>query len=347
MINKETEAAELRKKLAQVNEELTMWRRAGTLRCRSKPCQEVFMTEQRDSLARIAAKLTNQNHLDATPAVILPLDQTVYTTSSSTSATMNSSDDTSSYHSLTAASLSPDTVNMTPSSQLEFQFQPHDPIATFSSSQLGAGIDNTGTFAPGIHMSSAEGYSPGESAPPPHYILSPIDQQPTCSIPMFTEPAWHSEESLGHHYQPLPASMTTQVSTEAPPRVLHFLRPGQITLSRRQSAPACSLPLMPGENPPFRLDGPPPPLPSHLSVAVASPPPPASPGYTDQPLGLTEEQPQMTFHRVGDKKKGRMQIAQSNIIQHNTCFTSGSETRSYGAAGGWSSMNYANTGFGM
>lgn len=44
MINKETEAAELRKKLAQVNEELTMWRRAGTLRCRSKPCQEVFMT---------------------------------------------------------------------------------------------------------------------------------------------------------------------------------------------------------------------------------------------------------------------------------------------------------------
>lgn len=42
--NKGTEAAELKKKLAQVNEELTMWRRAGTLRCRSSPCQEVFMT---------------------------------------------------------------------------------------------------------------------------------------------------------------------------------------------------------------------------------------------------------------------------------------------------------------
>lgn len=44
MTNKEADATELKKKLAQLNEELTMWRRAGTLRCRSKPCQEVFMT---------------------------------------------------------------------------------------------------------------------------------------------------------------------------------------------------------------------------------------------------------------------------------------------------------------
>lgn len=41
---KGAEAAELKKKLAQLNEELTTWRRAGTLRCRSEPCQEVFMT---------------------------------------------------------------------------------------------------------------------------------------------------------------------------------------------------------------------------------------------------------------------------------------------------------------
>ncbi|EGZ78068.1 hypothetical protein NEUTE2DRAFT_124608 [Neurospora tetrasperma FGSC 2509] len=328
-----TEPESWKKKLAQLNEELTMWRRAGTLRCRSKPCQEVFMTEQRDSLAHIAAKL---------PAVISPLGQAVYTTSANIATQTKSFDDTPSYHSLTGASLSPHTVQMTPSSQLEFQFQPNDSIATFSSSQLGPGIDNAGAF-----VSSAEGYSPGESTPPPNYILSPTDQRTTCSISMFTESAWHPEESLGHQYQLPLAPVTTQVSEEAS-RALHFLRPGQITLSRRQSAPACSLPLMPGENPPFRLNGPPPPLPSHLSVAVASLPPPASLGYTEQQaLGLTEEQPQMTFHRVGDKKKGRIQIAQSNIIQHNTCFTSGAETRSYGAAGEWSNMNYANTGFGM
>lgn len=44
MTNKGTETTELKKKLAQINEELTMWRRAGTLRCRNEPCQEVFMT---------------------------------------------------------------------------------------------------------------------------------------------------------------------------------------------------------------------------------------------------------------------------------------------------------------
>ncbi|EAA28853.2 hypothetical protein GE21DRAFT_612 [Neurospora crassa] len=377
MTNKETEATELKKKLAQLNEELTMWRRAGTLRCRSKPCQEVFMTFQAlknhekcvhnigaerfscpycsktyvkkpsfdEHLRRCEATVTNQNHFDIVPAVISPLSQAVYTTSANQT---NSFGNTPSYHSLTGASLSPPTVQMTPSSQLEFQFQPNDSIATFSSSQLGPGIDNAGAFAPELHISSAEGYSPGESTPPPHYILSPTDQRTTCSIPMFTEPAWRPEGSLDHQYQLPLAPVTTQVSEEAS-RALHFLRPGQITLSRRQSAPACSLPLMPGENPPFRLNGPPPPLPSHLSVAVASPPPPpASLGYTEQQaLSLTEEQPQMTFHRVGDKKKGRIQIAQSNIIQHNTCFTSGAETRSYGAAGGWSNMNYANTGFGM
>lgn len=304
-----------------------------------------------EHLRRCKTTVTNQNHFDdLAPNVISPLGQAVYTTSANIATQTNLLDDTSSYHSLTDTSLPSHIVKMTPSSQLEFQFQPNDSITTFSSSQLGSGIDNAGAFAPEISMSSAEGNSPGESTPLPHYILSPTDQRTTCSIPMFTEPAWHPEESLGHQYQLPLAPETTQVSEEAS-RALHFLRPGQITLSRRQSAPACSSPLMPGENPPFRLNGPPPPLPSHLSVAVAPPPPPPPPvslGYTEQQaLSLTEEQPQMTFHRVGDKKKGRIQIDQSNVIQHNTCFTSGAETRSYGAAGGWSTMNYANTGFGM
>lgn len=313
-----------------------------------------------EHLRRCATTATDQGHLDAMPAVLLSLDQAVCTTSANIGTQMNLPDDTSSYHPLAGASLSPDTGNMGSSSQLEFQFQPNDPIATFSSSQLGPEINDTGTVVSGLHLSSAEAYSPGESAPTPHYILSPIDQQPTCTtIPLFTEPAWHSKQQFldDHQYQPANAPVTThQVPAGAPsPRALHFLRPGQITMSRRQSAPACSLPLMPGENPPFRLDGPPPLLPSHLVVAVTSPPPPpatGSPSYTDQqPLGLPEEHqhPQMTFHRAGDKRKRPMQIAQSNIIQHNTCFTSSPETqRSYGAAaGGCFGMNYADTGFGM
>lgn len=261
-------------------------------------------------------------------------------------ARMNSSDDLSSYHPLTGASLSPDPLNMTPSSQLEFQFQPNDPITTFSSSQIGSGLDSAGAFTQGISMNSAGGYSPGESAHPPHYILSPIDEQPTSSVPMFTDVAWRPDELLEQQYQQPFTPVTAQISTEASQGVLHFLRPGQIALSRRQSAPACSLPLMPGENPPFRLDGPPPLLPSHLSVAVTSPPP-DSPDYTGHPSLSLAMEPQMTFQRVGVKRKGVMQIAESNIVRHSTCFTSRPETQSYGGAGGWLSINYPNPGFGM
>ncbi|KAK3396226.1 hypothetical protein B0T20DRAFT_417132 [Sordaria brevicollis] len=409
---KGAEAADLKKKLAQVNEELTMWRRAGTLRCRSSPCQEVFMTIQAlknhekgvhtigterfsctycgktyvkkpsfdEHLRRCATTATNQEQLNVMPAVLSSLDQDICTTSAAIGTQMNLPNDTSCYHPTVGASLSPDIGNMGSSSQLRYQFQPNDHIAAFSPSQLGPEIDNPGTLVSGLHISSAESYSPGESsAPTPHYILSPIDQQSTCTptIPLFTEPAWHTDQSsLNHHqYQPQNAPVTTDHQAligggapPPPPRALHFLRPGQLTMSRRQSAPACSLPLMPGENPPFRLDGPPPLLPSHLLVSsVTSPPPPAtgSPRYADQhqpPLGLTPEehqhqhqhqhsQPQMTFHRAGDKRKRPMQIAQSNIIQHNTCFTSGPEIRrgSYGAmAGGWSgAVSYTDSGFGM
>ncbi|KAK1774021.1 hypothetical protein QBC45DRAFT_55785 [Copromyces sp. CBS 386.78] len=371
MTTKGAEAAELKKKLAQLNEELTTWRRAGTLRCRSEPCQEVFMTYQAlknhekgahnigaerfscpycsktyvkkpsfdEHLRRCRTTATNRVHLNAAPA------GTVYTAPSTTASRMNSSDDLSIYHSLTAASLSPDPHSMTPS-QLEFQFQPNGPIRTFSSSQIGPELDNTDAFAQVISMNSAESYSPGESTHPSHYILSPIGEQPTSSVPMFTDIAWRPDESLDQQYQQSFAPVTAQISTEAPQRVSHFLRPGQITLSRRQSAPACSLPLMPGENTPFRLDGPPPLLPSHLSEAVTSPPP-ASPNYAGQPQLSLMEEPQMTFQRVGDKRKGVMQIAESNIVRHNTCFTSGPETRSRGGVGGWSSINHANTGYGM
>ena len=281
----------------------------------------------------------NRDHLNAAPA------ETDYQSSSSMAARMSSSDDLSVYHSLTAAS--PDPLNMTPSSQLEFQFQPNDPIRTFSPSQIVSGLHNAGAFAQGTNMNSAEGYSPGESAHLPHYILSPIDQDLSSSVPMFADVAWHPDESLEKRYQQPYTPVTAPISTETPQRVLHFLQPGQITLSRRQSAPACPLPLMPGENPPFRLDGPPPLLPSHLSVAVTSPLP-ASPDYTGHPpLSISAEPPQMTFQRVGDKRKRVMQIAESNIVRHNSCFTSGPETRSYGGEGGWLSIKYPNPGFGV
>lgn len=272
-----------------------------------------------------------------------------YAASSSIVTGPETSNELSLYHSLTAASLTPGSLNMAHPSQLEFPFPPNDSFTAFSASQLGAGLENTGTFSPGMNITSGEGYSPGGSAHPSHYMLSPIDEQPTSSVPMFTDIAWRPDESLDQRYQQPLELVTTpaQISAEAPPqRVLHFLRPGQITLPRRQSAPACSLPLMPGENPPFRLDGPPPLLPSHLSIAVTSPPP-ASPSYIGQPQLDLAEEPHMTFQRVGDKRKGLMQIAESNIVRHNTCFTSGPETRSYGAEGGWSSVNYANTRFGM